>query len=326
VDARLTCVPRRDALPAQWTQDKRLLRLLATAGFIFAAIRLSILGALANAGPDITAAITPVTPVATLVIALVTRVETLDVRSWPGAAQLSGLLLCSLSSVLMGVVRGPLLFGTPPQGEHAPTHVARGVAWMLVNTLLSAVVQIVNKQTLAIFPTISMTAAVAAFAVLFLIRASCCALFHAFRPCLTRDYAAAALFIAPSPAAWVPDGVMLGACLYTGLMATGVNNVLLSRVNRRLGPTAANLYMPLQPLTTAFIDWMTLGDAFYVANLVCGIGITAGLVLAVGGRQRAAAVAASEQGRQRAEELAGLLDADALQLGERTARSNVAAV
>ena len=197
---------------------------------------------------------------------------------------------------------------------------------MLVNTLLSAVVQIVNKQTLAIFPTISMTAAVAAFAVLFLIRASCCALFHAFRPCLTRDYAAAALFIAPSPAAWVPDGVMLGACLYTGLMATGVNNVLLSRVNRRLGPTAANLYMPLQPLTTAFIDWMTLGDAFYVANLVCGIGITAGLVLAVGGRQRAAAVAASEQGRQRAEELAGLLDADALQLGERTARSNVAAV
>jgi len=76
-----------DARPPQWTSDKRLLRLLATSGCIFAAMRLSILAALANAGPDITAAITPVTPVTTLVIALVTRVESLDVRSWPGVAQ-----------------------------------------------------------------------------------------------------------------------------------------------------------------------------------------------------------------------------------------------
>ena len=80
-------MPRSDARPPQWTSDRRLLRLLATAGCIFAAMRLSILAALANAGPDITAAITPVTPVATLVIALVTRVESLDVRSWPGVAQ-----------------------------------------------------------------------------------------------------------------------------------------------------------------------------------------------------------------------------------------------
>ena len=80
-------VRRSDARPPQWTSDKRLLRLLATSGAIFAAIRLSILAALANAGPDITAAITPVTPVTTLVIALVTRVESLDVRSWPGVAQ-----------------------------------------------------------------------------------------------------------------------------------------------------------------------------------------------------------------------------------------------
>ena len=111
---------------------------------------------------------------------------------------------------------------------------------------------------------------------------------------------------------------MLGACLYSGLFATGVNNVLLARVNRRLGPTTANLYMPVQPLSTALIDWLTLGDAFYVANLACGLGITAGLVLAVVGKQRGGRAAASEQARQRAEERAGLLAADALQLGERT--------
>lgn len=152
--------------------DRQLLRLFAVNGALFAAIRLSILAALANAGPDITAAIVPVTPVATLFIALALRVETLDVRSWPGAIQLSGMLLCTLSSVLMAFLRGPLLFGTPPHGAHAPAHVAAGVNWMLLNTLLSAVVQVVNKRILARFPTISTMAAIAVFAVLFLIRAS----------------------------------------------------------------------------------------------------------------------------------------------------------
>lgn len=42
----------------------------------------------------------------------------------------------------------------------------------------------------------------------------------------------------------------------------------MARANKHLGPTAANLYMPLQPVTTVFIDYMTLGDAVYVANIV----------------------------------------------------------
>jgi len=109
---------------------------------------------------------------------------------------------------------------------------------------------------------------------------------------------------------------MFGACLYSGLMATAVNNVLLARVCRRLGPTAANQWMPLQPLSTAFIDFLTLGDAFYAANLVCGFGVVAGLVLAVGGKQRAAALAASEQGQRRAEERAALLGEDVEPAGD----------
>jgi drug/metabolite transporter (DMT)-like permease len=67
--------------------DARLLRLFALAGAIFAAIRLSILAALRNAGPIITAAITPVTPVATLCLALLLGMEVLRPRTRAGAAQ-----------------------------------------------------------------------------------------------------------------------------------------------------------------------------------------------------------------------------------------------
>jgi drug/metabolite transporter (DMT)-like permease len=150
--------------------DARLLKLFALAGAIFAAIRLTILAALSNAGPDITAAITPVTPIATLCLALALRMETLPLRTRAGAAQVAGMLLCTLTAGLMGFLRGPRLFGAPPVGAHAPANVPLGVAWMLLNTLLSAAVQIVNKRTLATFPTVSTTAAVAACAVAFLIR------------------------------------------------------------------------------------------------------------------------------------------------------------
>jgi hypothetical protein len=95
-------------------------------------------------------------------------------------------------------------------------------------------------------------------------------------------------------AAWRPDGWMLAACVYSGVFATAVNNVLLARVTRRLGPTTANLYMPLQPLTTVLIDFLTLGDAVYLANLLCGLGVMAGLVLAVVGKH------ASDAGRDAA--------------------------
>jgi hypothetical protein len=79
-------------------------------------------------------------------------------------------MLCVCSSVLMAFLRGPRLFGEAPVGAHARANVPLGVSWMLLNTLLSAAVQIVNKRTLATFPTVSTTAAVAAFAVAFLIR------------------------------------------------------------------------------------------------------------------------------------------------------------
>ncbi len=67
--------------------DARLLRLFVLAGAIFAAIRLTIMGALSNAGPDITASLTPVTPVATLCLALALRIETLHLRTRAGVAQ-----------------------------------------------------------------------------------------------------------------------------------------------------------------------------------------------------------------------------------------------
>ena len=69
--------------------------------------------------------------------------------------------------------------------------------------------------------------------------------------------------------AWRADRHVLFAALFGGLFATAANNVLLARANKHLGSTVANLYAPVQPMLTAVIDYVVLGDAVYVANAVC---------------------------------------------------------
>jgi|APGre2960657444_1045066.scaffolds.fasta_scaffold02589_3 large subunit ribosomal protein L9e len=273
------------ALETRPPMDRRLLRLLALAGAMFAVIRLSIVSALRDAGPDLSAALTPLTPVFTLAMALLMRMETLHVRSLAGGAQLTGLLLCTVAACLMAPLRGRRLFGRVPTGEHAPSNVPAGVCWMLLNAFFSAAVQVVNKRSLATYPVISTAAGVAIFAVLFLTPAA---------------------LLTSHAQDWVPTGWLVAAVVYSGFFATAANNVLLGRANAALGPTVANLWIPLQPVLTVVVDFLTLGDAVFLGQLLCGIAVVWGLVLAVWGKQAAQAQA---QAHSDGEEGARLLGA-----------------
>jgi drug/metabolite transporter (DMT)-like permease len=239
--------------------------LFALAGALSALIRITIIAALQHAGPDVTAAITPATPVITLVATLALGMETLRVHAPSGKLQVAGLSLCSMSACSMAFLKGPILFGTPPSGAHAPTNIPLGASFMLFNCVISAMVQIVNKKALALYPLLSATACVEAFAVSWL------------------SLLAAAT--APRKDWWI-DGSVAAAVLFGGLFATAMNNILLARANKRLGPLVANMYVPVQPLTTATLDFIFLGDAFYTGNFVCGMGVIAGLVCCKVGKVR----------------------------------------
>jgi hypothetical protein len=89
----------------------------------------------------------------------------------------------------------------------------------------------------------------------------------------------------PASAWWV-DGSVLAAVFFGGLLATAMNNIFLARANKRLGPLVANMYVPVQPLCTAVLDYIFLGDAFYLCNLVCGVGVITGLMLVKTGKMK----------------------------------------
>ena len=242
---------------------RRLAGLFALGGFLSALIRITIIAALQNAGPDVTAAITPATPVITLLATLALGTETLRVHTRSGHLQLAGMALCSVSACAMGLYKGPRLFGVQPTGAHAPSDIPLGSLFMLFNCVISALVQIVNKKALAEYPLLSSTALVEASAVFWLATISAVSV--------------------PASAWWV-DGSVLAAVFFGGLLATAANNIFLARANKRLGPLVANMYVPVQPCFTAILDYIFLGDAFYLMNLICGVGVVAGLLLVKRGK------------------------------------------
>ena len=268
----LFCAARWNGLQVSALQVP-VLRHCAASGLVYALIRLSVVFALHDGGANITAALVPLCPVLTLGLSLALGLETMQARTRSGVVMLGGLVLCVTCSALMAVVKGPLAFGNPATGTSAPTSPTSGVLWMIVNTALSAAVQVHNKRILATgLPVIHMLAAISFFCVV----------------CLIPLTAA----VAHVPKMWLPTGWLIVACVYSGIFPTAVNNILMSRANKHLGPTVANLWLPLQPVITCALDFVTLGDAVYVGQLLCGLGVNAGLILAIWGKHEQGKVAA----------------------------------
>jgi len=245
---------------------RRILGLFFITGLMSALIRVTILQALEFAGPNVTAAIVPATPVITLAAGVMAGYETLHVHATSGEMQLFGLALCSISATQMALWKGLKLFGEPPSGSHAPTNIPLGASFMLFNVVISSITTILNKKLLGEWPLLSITACVEFFAVCWL--------------------SLIAGLNAPSSAWWIDTSVVT-ASLFGGLLATGANSIFLARANKRLGPLVSSMYVPVQPLTTAILDYLFLGDAFYISGLLGATGIVGGLFLVKAGKVQA---------------------------------------
>ena len=45
------------------------------------------------------------------------------------------------------------------------------------------------------------------------------------------------------------------------------------------------MYVPTQPVFTAILDFVFLGDTFYLSTLLCGGGVIGGLACLINGRR-----------------------------------------
>lgn len=95
---------------------RKLLFLFTVAGLIFAVMRWSLILGLRDAGPDIAAAVTPATPVVTLVSSVLLGTDHVNLRSLRGQVKVLGLVLCSSSATARAASPHPPC--APDPGRH----------------------------------------------------------------------------------------------------------------------------------------------------------------------------------------------------------------
>ncbi|KAK3262102.1 hypothetical protein CYMTET_29021 [Cymbomonas tetramitiformis] len=141
----------------------RLLRLCAISGLCTAFARVAICVGVGMAGPVISAAVMPITPLVTFGLSLMLQVETVQPFAASGALQLVGLFVSVVAAVLICVdTGGPVVLGATDSASDSPgagTNVSYGTIICIANTVaagLGFLVQRVVLQELDLFVTITL--------------------------------------------------------------------------------------------------------------------------------------------------------------------------
>lgn len=105
--------------------------------------------------------------------------------------------------------------------------------------------------------------------------------------------AAAGAVLVEDPSEWWLTGPVIVAVLYAALVASALNYLLMTWVNKRVGPSIVALYMPLQPLASAVLSRVFLGSPIFLSSVLGGTSIIAGLYLVAWGRGESVRVGAA---------------------------------
>ncbi|KAL2544368.1 WAT1-related protein [Forsythia ovata] len=211
--------------------------------------------------PSYAAAIQPAIPVFTFVLAVIMGTEIVNLRRTEGQAKLAGTLVCVCGAILMTMFRGPAMFGDKELEFTAPSEIsAKGqpepVGWLLSSFLEFGI----DNWHLGVLCLIG----------------NCM--------CMAAYLAIQASTISPVSCKHLSDGIfiLLWCCIhvcYAGIVASALNYGLLTWSNKILGPALVSLYMPLQPVFSAFLSTIFLASPIYLGSILGGLLIIAGLYL-----------------------------------------------
>ncbi|XP_065865378.1 WAT1-related protein At5g07050-like isoform X2 [Euphorbia lathyris] len=242
---------------------------------------LGFLGILLYAGiqytsPTFAAAMNNLNPSVTFVLALLCRMEKLDVTKLNGQAMIGGTIISFVGATLMTLYKGITLISmhtTTHNHRHATSKVSlyrnlmKGSVLLLVQSLSISAYFILQTITIKKYPApLTLTTLMSLAGTLIAI--------------------AATAILDHRTSSWrLSWDITLLAPLYSGILLFGISTYVQALVVRKRGPVFLTAFVPLSTVVVAIMSLLILGEALHLGGIVGGTLIIIGLYVILWGKE-----------------------------------------
>ncbi|CAI9102840.1 OLC1v1001188C1 [Oldenlandia corymbosa var. corymbosa] len=223
--------------------------------------------------PTMASAMSNLTPAFTFALAVLFRMETVEIRSLSSWAKILGTLLSIGGALVVVLFEGPVLArghqGYATSYQHlnsAHTDWVIGGLLLMGNYVFCSLWYIVQTQAVQTFPEMLLVSL--------------------FNVCVAVIAAPVTLISEPHDAWQISSKMMLYAILYTGLFGISFATSLLTWGLHLKGPVYVALFTPLSIVIAAIMSVIFLGDSLYLGSVIGAIIISLGFYLCIWGKAK----------------------------------------
>ncbi|XP_059670187.1 WAT1-related protein At5g40230-like [Cornus florida] len=226
------------------------------------------------ASPTLGSAMSNLTPACTFILAIIFRMERLEVRSPSTVAKIIGTIVLISGAFVVILYTGPAIVTETISQSISLNHILKllrsnwsiGGLLLAIDYVILAVWYIIQAQTVKKYP--------AEFILVFL-----------YNLCITVISTPVCLIIEPNLSAWkIKADVALLSILYTGIVGSAFGTVVHTWSLKTKGPVYVALFRPLSIAIAAVMGVIFLGEALYLGSVVGAIIIAVGFYVVMWGK------------------------------------------
>lgn len=244
-------------------------------GLISCSIQMFMYVGIRYSSPTLASAMTDLVPAFTFILAIITRMENLDLRVRSSRAKSIGTIVSITGALTMTMYEGPPVAFTSLTSTKLNGNVTLPQSNWVIGGILSAIAAFM-LAVLFVFQT----SIIRAYPAELMVTLICCTF-------VTMQSSIVSLMAETNPSAWRlrPD-IELIAIVYSAVLVVGLRSVACAWVMRRKGPFFVAMFKPVGIIIAVVMGVTFLGDTLYLGSVVGAAIIAVGFYTVMWGKDK----------------------------------------